>query len=220
MQGQPADSELIEAIVDAAAEFFASHSQGAAARTALRALQIDPSKGNYSSAIKVNYSGLTASVRATVEAALAVLVRTGKGGLTATAVFAALASGIGDNAKSSSTEINRDIVDYVAEVAIVWSDSGLRPARAAHPSDPTYKARFHRFLDLVLTAMTDPWSMRHDPELELEKTRKKIREAYDDLPEEYRNISSPALSRRDVEWLVSDDHLKKGLARARSKIRP
>ena len=219
MRTQPADSELIEAIFDATAEVFASHPKGAA-RKVRRALQIDPAHGKYSPVITPEYSGLTPNARATVEAALAVVARAERDGLTATTVFEALASALGDNAKISSTEISGDIADYVAEVAIVWSNSGLKPGRARDPSDPAYKARFHRFLDLVLTAMTEPWSMRHDGELELQKTRTEKKDAHDNFSKEYQDISTPALDWRDVEWLVSDDHLKKGLTRARSKIHP
>jgi hypothetical protein len=219
MQGQPADSELIEAIFDVTAEVFASHPKGAA-RKVRRALQIDSAHGKYSPVITPEYSGLTPNARATVEAALAVVARVERDYLTATAVFEALASALGDNTKISSTEISGDIADYVAEVAIVWSSSGLKPGRARDHSDPAYKARFHRFLDLVLTAMTEPWSMRHDGEFELEKTIKKRRDEHAKWGKEHQDISNPALDRRDHEWLVSDDHLKKGLTRAHSKIHP
>jgi hypothetical protein len=62
--------------------------------------------------------------------------------------------------------------------------------------------------------------MRYDGELELQKTRTEKKDAHDNLSKEYQDISTPALDWRDVEWLVSDDHLKKGLTRARSKIHP
>jgi hypothetical protein len=103
------------------------------------------------------------------------------------------------------------IVDYVAAVADVWRRAGLRPSRARHPADPSYRSRFHRFVDLVLTEMVEPWARRHDGSLDA--VRQQTRLAHDKLHPEFRSIASPTLKRADVEWLVSSDHIAKALRR-------
>lgn len=102
------------------------------------------------------------------------------------------------------------ITDYAKDVARIWQQCGLRPARATHPSDPTYRARFHRFADLVLTSVVEPWSKRHDGDQA--QRMAKVRKAHAALPRDIRKGVRPALPRRDVEWLVADDHLKRALA--------
>jgi hypothetical protein len=41
--------------------------------------------------------------------------------------------------------------------------------------------------------MTEPWSLRHDGELELQKTRTEKKDAHDNFSKEYQDISTPAL---------------------------
>jgi hypothetical protein len=65
-----------------------------------------------------------------------------------------------------SDEIATLIIDYVASVANCWHDAGIKPTRARHPEDPTYKSGFHRFVELVITAILEPWTLRHDGGLE------------------------------------------------------
>jgi len=67
---------------------------------------------------------------------------------------------------NADPEIATLIVDYVAVVADLWRAAGLRPGRARKDADPKYRSRFHRFVELVLTAIIDPWSRRHDDDVD------------------------------------------------------
>jgi hypothetical protein len=89
----------------------------------------------------------------------------------------------------------------------------ITPGRTVNPSNPNYRGKFHRFLDLVLTAVVDPWSKRHD-RAQVERASK-LRKAHARLSEDVRKVVSPAPRRSDVEWLVSDESVKKALARIR-----
>jgi len=67
-----------------------------------------------------------------------------------------------DGDKGINTAIHDLITEYVAALAEIWLQHGIKPARAAHPSNPNYRGKFHRFADLVLTSAVEPWSRRHD----------------------------------------------------------
>ena len=73
-------------------------------------------------------------------------------------------------------------------------------------------------VDLVLTAMIEPWARRHDDNLN--EVGRKIRKAYAVIPQELRSAIRPGLNRSDTEWLVSEDHLKKALRLAAQKYGP
>jgi hypothetical protein len=120
-----------------------------------------------------------------------------------------------DSEEIQSDEIATLMVDYVASAANRWREAGIQPSRARHPEDPTYKSDFHRFVELVITAILEPSTLRHDGGLE-ERARE-ARRRHAELPDEFRSIASPSLRRSDLEWIVSDDHLKKALALAASK---
>jgi hypothetical protein len=96
-----------------------------------------------------------------------------KGTPTAEVVFATMAAAAtADGSDRERREIHALIVDYVAEAADIWRGAGLRPGRAFYPEpidakrSVSYKAAFHRFVDLVLTAIVEPWSRRHDNNLD------------------------------------------------------
>ena len=56
--------------------------------------------------------------------------------------------------RTDNTLIADLITNYVASVAQIWLRHGIRPGRAVHPSNPNYRSKFHRFVDLVLTAVS------------------------------------------------------------------
>jgi hypothetical protein len=129
-------------------------------------------------------------------------------------VFEGMAEAL-DSEEIQSDEIATLIVDYVASVANRWREAGIKPSRARHPEDPAYKSGFHRFVDLVITSILEPWTLRHDGALE--ERAQETRRRHAELPDDFRSIASPSLRRSDLEWIVSDDHLKKALALAASK---
>lgn len=218
IQQECIDLEVIETIFDAALEVFSKYSRHEAARTGLAVLMYQPPGGEQYATVKNDFPGLSAEDQIKAKRALMVLGRASKKTrTTASDAFATLATALKckQSAKLNS-QIHTLIVDYVAAVADLWRRSGLRPSRARHPADPSYKSKFHRFVDLVLTEMVEPWARRYDGSLD--SVRRQTRLAHEKLRPEFRSIVSPALRGADVEWLVSDDHLKKALRR-RSKNR-
>ena len=101
------------------------------------------------------------------------------------------------------------IVPYVAVVARLWRQFDLYPSRATRRGDPKYKSRFHRFVELVLTAMTEPGSNRHNQNID--EIAEQTRAAHAQLPLQIRAKISCALKREDVEWFVSEDHIRKAM---------
>jgi hypothetical protein len=211
------DSEVIEEILDAAATVFAESPDNEAARTALGTLSVTSSEGRRIIGACSDYSGLDFGSRHKCETALTVLAKTATQAVTASAVFEALAAAVAaDRSADGRADVGDLIVRHVAIVATLWRKAGLRPTRATRRWDPKYKSRFHRFVELVLTAMTEPSSRRHHENIELIALQ--IRAAHGRLPSELRRFVSPGLRRADVEWLVSEDHVKKALRTPIQKI--
>ena len=211
------DSEVIEEILDAAATVFAKSPDNEAARTALGALSVTSSDGRRIIGLSSDYSGLDFDSRHKCESTLTALARSPTEAVTASAVFDALAAAItADRPAGARADVSDLIVRYVATVATLWRKVGLHPTRATRRWDPKYKSRFHRFVELVLTAMAEPSSRRHDENIDL--IARQIRAAHGRLPSELRRFVSPRLRRADVEWLVSEDHVKKALRTQIQKI--
>jgi hypothetical protein len=210
------DSEVIEGILDAAHRVSKS-SKHEAAQCALRVLTmrdrdvekiVGPVDGDQTVRLKTLYSSLSPTSHRNCESALSSLTRTSSPGY-ALAVFKALTSAIDTKPpKGVPVDVSDLSVTYVEAVATLWRRKGLRPSRATHSSNPKYKSRFHRFVDLVLTAMTEPWSNRHNPSID--QIAQRIREAHAQLSPEIRPVSG-RLRRVDWEWLVSEDHVRKAL---------
>ena len=217
VDGDVADSEVIEGILAATATVCMRFLDNEAARTALSVLSVTSSKGRRIIGLCSDYSGLGFDSRRKSELALTALARTPTGTVTASSVFEALSASIAaDRPSDARADVSDLIVCYVAVVAVLWREVGLRPTRATRRWDPKYKSRFHRFVELVLTAMTEPSSRRHDENIDL--IAKKIRAAHGQLLSEVRPFVSPRLRRSDVEWLVSEDHVKKALRTPIQKI--
>lgn len=214
VQQGPIDLEVIEAILDATASLFLQHCEEESAKTALKALGVTQVDGIRQVGAKVDFSGLDKSRQHKVAAALSNLKKLPSSRLGASNVFETMASVL-DCEEIQSDEIATLIIDYVASVANRWREAGIKPSRARHPEDPTYKSGFHRFVELVITAILEPWTLRHDGGLE--ERAKATRQRRAELPDDFRSIASPSLRRSDLEWIVSDDHLKKALALAASK---
>lgn len=112
--------------------------------------------------IKSEYAVVGEVYQRKAEEAIAGLSKSSSNNVTASDVFNALASVLdSDRTTNANPEIHGLIVEYVAEVATLWRQVGLRPSRATRQENSGYRSRFHRFVDLVLTAMTEPWMQRH-----------------------------------------------------------
>jgi hypothetical protein len=196
---------------------FAEFPDAESSRTALREMCGMPPDHTHVVTIKGDYASIGAIHQRKVEDAIAALAESGRAG--ASDVFSALADALGsDHDSNPSSQIYDLIVQYVVQVARVWRQVGLRPSRARHRDDASYKSKFHRFVDLVLTPMIEPEARRHLVDLDdMRRTVRRIRAA---LPDEVRRVVSPAPGRADTVWLVSDDHLKKALRIAAQKIDP
>lgn len=178
---------------------------------ALAVMMYQPCGGERYMTVKNDFPALSAGDRVKSEKALAALGKATNKLQTASGIFAVLSNALQNKQYAKADlQIHTVIVDYVDVVADVWRRAGLKPSRAGHVEEPTYKSKFHRFVDLVLTEMIEPWARRHDGTAE--DFGRRVRLARENLPREYRSIASPALRRPDVEWLVSADHIDKALA--------
>jgi len=204
------DLEVIDAIFDGAVAAFREFPKGEASRTALREMCGMPPDHERVVLIKSEYAALGEAYQRKAEDAIAAFAKSSSHQASASGVFNALASVFcSDRTTHPNAQIYDLIIEYVAEVATFWRQAGLRPTRAIRVEDPLYRSKFHRFVDLVLTAMTEPWVRRHI--VNADDTRRQIRLVHSKLPHEARRIVSAAPRRADVNWLVSDDNVKKAL---------
>src|SRR4029450_10013163 len=63
------------------------------------------------------------------------------------------------------------ISDYVSALALLWEAAGLHPGRANNASHTLYKSKFHRYSDLILTGVAEPWAQRHTDDLDQMRRR-------------------------------------------------
>ena len=200
------DLEVIEAIFDATVIAFSKFPNTEAARTVLDHLVM----------IKDDYSILGYPDQRKAENAIAAIAQLSNSRIAASDVFNALSSALDSSRpKKEGSEIHTTIVDYVATVASLWLNVGLRPSRASNKLDPTYTSTFHHFVDLVLTAMIEPWALRHL--ISPDEVGQRSREAYRQLRAENRLIATPAPRRIDIQWIVNNDHIKKALRKISQK---
>jgi hypothetical protein len=213
----PVDLEVMEAIFDAAKTSFAKYCEEEPAKTALAALGTLVEDGVHRSALKVEFESLPSASHLRMETALSELATSVGGDLTAVQVLRKMASMFKAKVVNADPEIATLIVDYVAVVADLWRAAGLRPGRARKDADPKYRSHFHRFVELVLTAIIDPWSRRHDDDVE--KHARALFRAHSELRGDYKKIGK-GLRRSDVEWLVSEDHIRRALGKSAQKSAP
>jgi hypothetical protein len=212
------DSEVIDEIIDAAHEIFLHSAKHEAGQTALRALDVRWLDGQQIIGLKTDYSALEAATRRKCESAISSLTRASVSG-SAVAVFETLASAIDKDPPSGiPADVSDLIVTYVAVVATLWRRIGLRPSRATHPENPKYKSRFHRFVELVLTAMTEPWSNRRSHDID--QIARGAWAAHARLAPEIRTKISARLRREDREWLVTSEIFRVGGTRHSCRLRP
>lgn len=144
------DLEVIESIFEASRAIFDEFADIKSSRTALTAfceLRAAP------------FSTLGMALRREAESAIAGLAAassaTGREA-TASDVFATVAAVLeGDTRAGLNTLSGKLISRYVAELAEIWRRAGLKPSRAIGFLNTEYRAKFHRFSELVLRAMAD-----------------------------------------------------------------
>jgi hypothetical protein len=224
------DAESIEALIQALIAAFASFPKEAPALTVLRAIAplsslledaniespncLDAYFAEASVLLQQEYSALRAIDQRTIENALTALRDSGNAEFDAADVCESIARAL-DGDKGISLALHDLITEYVAVLAEIWLQNGVKPARAARSSNPSYRGKFHRFADLVLTAAVEPWSKRHD--VDNHELLATLRKAHARLPSDIRKFVSCAPRRRDVEWLVSDDLVKTVLTRFKKR---
>jgi hypothetical protein len=200
------DAEVISDILDTTCRLFVESPKNEAAQTALRVLIWPPNADFGSTAewqgaeqhfvLKTNYLALDPTAHLNCESALATLGRASKS-VDALAVFKTLTLAI-----DISADVSDLIVSYVEAVGKLWRQIGLSPSRATHPVKSKYTSKFHRFVELVLTAAIEPGSNRHCHNLD--EIGRQTRAAHARLPSELRPEIGGGLRRADREWLVSE----------------
>jgi hypothetical protein len=105
-------------------------------------------------------------------------------------------------------------VCYVRIAALCWYANGLRPSRVTR-QDKVYQSVFHRFVDLVLTAVVEPHSNRHFADLQ--SRRNQIAKHFADIPADHRGGVGKRLRQSDEQWLISDNDVKVALASVKKR---
>lgn len=178
------------------------------AATALRTIGFPESSDQRAVVLVTHIEALHPAVRRRAEEAVSQLSQEHHLSWTASQVFTAVAAALStQHPDNKASQISDLLVEYVRQVGEVWKAYGLKPTRARADSDPKYTSRFHKFCDLVLTALLHPWSLRHDENLE--QIRQEIYASHLKLPSESRKQVSNSLPLRDHQWFISEDHLKR-----------
>jgi hypothetical protein len=223
------DAESIEALIEDLIAAFARFPEEAPSFTVLRVITPRSSlpegdkleslrhlRRRFSEAcdrLQQDYSALRALDQIKIESALTAL-RTDNAEFKAADVCESISVAL-EGDKGLKATIHDLITDYVLTIALVWVKHGLKPYRSTRESKANYRGKFHRFADLILTGAVEPWSKRHDGNYQEFLAR--LRESHAQLPSELRKFLSPAPRRSDVEWLVSDDHVKVALTRLKKR---
>jgi hypothetical protein len=192
------DLEVVESILETARITFERKLSCESAITALASLE---------NVGKEDFSILGMSARHNVEKTLGELSISKSA--TAADVFAAMAAVLRrENSSRLNMHSRSTRKGYISQLAEVWRQGGLQPSRAIHPENPRYKSRFHRYAELVLTTMAEPWAKRHNGDVVLDTLRMDIWRAHANLPGDIRPGVSATLRRSDHEWLIADEYLK------------
>ena len=148
------DLEVIEEIFDVTVLTFDEFPKAEVSGTALRVMCDDRPGRARAITMKTDFSAVgSAYIRESERAILGLRKRPLKSGV-GVAVFEALERPLdsGQGAKIKSTI--HDVIDqYVAAVAETWRKAGLRPGRARSDYDATYRSKFHRFAELILSGI-------------------------------------------------------------------
>jgi hypothetical protein len=215
LEGGSVDLEVIEDLLVTSRTVFEQFPDVEAAQTALSALAIDREYGYDTIGLINDFSSLSPPLQENCKSALTLAVKN-RSRIDAAAVFKSLADGVTISLRPprGASDI---VIDYVAAVAANWRSSGLRAGRALKHDDSSYTSKFHRFCDLVLTALVEPASRRHLEDLSQLTAKAWARQRQ--LPREDQKYVRGGLPRKDSQWLVSAHCLREGLRVANSKKR-
>lgn len=165
IQVSAVDLEVIKSIFEVSTTIFEEFADSNSSSTALRALR---------ELRAAPFSTLGMAVRREVEKAIVGLVAASSNAKiepSAATVFATMADALGsDKTEKLSAQSSRAITSYVADLAEIWRRAGQKPSRVIIFS-MEFRSKFHRFADLVLTAMADP---RADSRQELVSSRQEL----------------------------------------------
>jgi hypothetical protein len=209
LEGGEVDLETIETLLQASREGFEQFPDSEAAATGLSALGVYREHGYDTIGLSIDFSSLSPLLQANCTSTLSRAVQSGPTAGAVT-VFEVLARAISPpaNAPRGAADI---MIDYVAAVAAAWHSAGLRAGRALRVRDASYTSKFHRFCDLVLSALVEPHSRRHGEGLDRLAAQAWAR--HRQLPREVQKFVRSGLPRRDTQWLVTAHCLREGLGR-------
>jgi hypothetical protein len=213
LEGGHVDLEVIEDLLVTSRTAFEQFPHAEAAQAALSALGVNRPYGYDTIGLINDFSSLSPPLQENCKSTLSPVVKKRRK-VTAAAVFKALGDGITVSPRQprGASDI---VIDYVAAVAADWRISGLRAGRAFKHDDSTYTSKFHRFCDLVLTALVEPGSRRHLEDLDQLSAKAWARQRQ--LPREEQKYVRGGLPQKDAQWLVTAHCLREGLRVADSK---
>jgi hypothetical protein len=200
---RPVDLEVLFQIFDHAQRRFTGlNGQSAAARTALAAMRISKEEGRNVFGLKDDVEALPAELLGTLNETLEKHPR--KHAATASTIFQVLASALQKSGVGPDDSEIKAV--FVKQVGDLWRSYGLRPSRIMTETGVS-RSPFHRFLDLVLTALTEPHSRRHASDLDQQK--RLSQDNWISLSPHQKEHISGVLRRSDLQWLITDHDVKK-----------
>jgi hypothetical protein len=215
LEGGNVDLEVIEDLLVTSRIVFEQFSQAEAAQIALSALGIEREYGYDTIGLINDFSALSPPLQENCKSALSLAVKKRRK-IGAATVFKSLADGV-TNSRRPPRGASDIVINYVAALAGDWRSGGLRAGRAVKHDDSSYTSKFHRFCDLVLTALFEPASRRHLEDLDRLSEKAWARQRQ--LSREDQEYVRGGVPRRDSQWLVSAHCLHEGLRMADSKKR-
>lgn len=232
LRRMPIDSECMETLIETLIAGFGKCPEAKPSLTVLRAVMpgapstsileetdtagIHREFAEAAIVLQNDYAALPPIDQRGVESALITLVEERGDALDTADVCTTLSDVLASNSKHEISLAAAGIItDYVEALVAIWQRHGLRPGRATRRWDSNYRSKFHRFADLVLTSVVEPWSRRHDADQVEQLAR--LREAHAELPKDIRGAVRAGLRRTDAEWLVSENHIKEALGPAQKR---
>jgi hypothetical protein len=212
LQDGDVNLEVVESLIRAARRIFEQFRENEAAKTALSSLRVG-NHGRMHIGLIDDFSSLAPALHDTCMTALAGAIGENRR-IEAEIAFRTLGEAIPKPQQPTSGAADI-VIAYVAEVACAWRGRGLNPGRANKSEDPRYTSKFHHFCDLVLTAVAEPNSRRHDEGLDHRSKQAWTQQRR--LPAGVRRYVRGGLPLRDAQWLVTAHCLREGLRRANSK---
>jgi hypothetical protein len=203
------DLETIASLLALSREAFEQFPESEGAQTSLSALGVYREHGYDIIGLSTDFLSLSPLLQESCTSALSLALQSGSPA-GAVMVFEVLAQGISPPAPPPRGAADI-VIDYVVAVAAAWRGAGLRAGRAVKFRNAVYTSKFHRFCDVVLTALVEPHSRRHEEGLKKRSDDAWVHQRQ--LPPEHQKYVRGGLPRRDTQWLVTAHCLREGLRR-------